>query len=345
MRIIVASTFVPFIHGGGRMIVDDLADVLRERDHQVEIVYIPFWSDSAEMLEQMLAIRLFDLTEWADRLICIRTPSYILKHPNKVLWFIHHHREAYDLWGTPYQYIPNTPDGLAIRNAIITADNEYLREAKQIYTNSKVVSERLRKFNNIESEVLYPPLRKAGRYQRGEFGNYIFYPSRIASAKRQELAIESMKYATAGVKLIVAGHPDFPSELEHIEKIVRINNLQSKVQLIGRWISEEQKTDLFANALGSLYIPFDEDSYGYVTLESFHSRKPVITCEDSGGTLEIVEDGVNGLVVPPEAQALAGAMNYLIEYKDRARQMGEAGYERMLAMNITWDRVVDCLLQ
>jgi len=38
MRVIVASTHVPFIDGGGRMIVRDLASALRERGHEVDIV-------------------------------------------------------------------------------------------------------------------------------------------------------------------------------------------------------------------------------------------------------------------------------------------------------------------
>ena len=33
--------------------------------------------------------------------------------------------------------------------------------------------------------------------------------------------------------------------------------------------------------------------------------KPVITCTDSGGTAELVRDGVNGLVVEPTPEALA----------------------------------------
>ena len=45
-----------------------------------------------------------------------------------------------------------------------------------------------------------------------------------------------------------------------------------------------------------VYLPFGEDSYGYVTLEAFHARKPVVTLSDSGGTLELVRDRRNGLV-------------------------------------------------
>ena len=37
--------------------------------------------------------------------------------------------------------------------------------------------------------------------------------------------------------------------------------------------------------------------------------KPVITCTDSGGTAELVTDGVSGLVVEPQAEALAAAID------------------------------------
>ena len=106
MRVVVASTFVPFVDGGASFMVDWLEQMLLRRGHEVETLRIPFDSHYPELLDQMLALRLLDVTAHGDRLIAIRTPSYLLRHPAKVLWFIHHHRGAYDLWGTPYQDIP-----------------------------------------------------------------------------------------------------------------------------------------------------------------------------------------------------------------------------------------------
>ncbi len=70
-----------------------------------------------------------------------------------------------------------------------------------------------------------------------------------------------------------------------------------------------------------MYPPFDED-YGYVTLEAFLARKPVVTARDSGGTLEFVEDGVNGFVCDPDPEALAGAFAALRRRTARARGAG-----------------------
>ncbi|MEW6418729.1 MAG: glycosyltransferase family 4 protein [Nitrospirota bacterium] len=344
MKVLIISTIVPFIEGGQTFIVDWLDETLKKYGYKSEVIKIPFHPYYPEMIEQMLALRLFDISEYADLLIAIRTPSYIIKHPNKVLWFIHHHRGAYDLWGTPYQDIPPTKEGLQIREAIIQSDNIFLREAKKIYANSKVVADRLRKFNGIDSEVLYPPLLQAEKYCCKGYGDYIFYPSRITMVKRQYLAIEAMKHTKSDVKLVIAGNPDTKDELEYVESIVRKNDLSSKVELISRWVSLEEKIELFANALGCIYIPFDEDSYGYVSLEAYYSRKPVITCSDSGGALEVVENGINGFVTLPEPEVIAEAMDKLFYDKALAEKMGQSGYGKLISMNITWDNVIQKLI-
>ena len=90
-----------------------------------------------------------------------------------------------------------------------------------------------------------------------------------------------------------------------------------------------------------MYAPFDED-YGYVTLEAFLARKPVVTARDSGGTLEFVEDGVNGFVCDPDPAALAGAFSRLSDDRARARALGDAGYDR--AALVTWDGVIEKLV-
>jgi glycosyltransferase involved in cell wall biosynthesis len=125
--------------------------------------------------------------------------------------------------------------------------------------------------------------------------------------------------------------------------MVRDNGLSDKVKIIGRWISQDEKIELFANALGAIYIPYDEDSYGYVSLEAYHSKKPVITCTDSGGTLEVVEEGKTGYVVSPEPQAIAEAMDKLYFDKAYAKRMGNSGLEKIMSMHISWDHVIQRL--
>jgi glycosyltransferase involved in cell wall biosynthesis len=342
--VLVASTFVPFIEGGGRMIVRDLVRAVRERGHEVDTIEIPFVSVWDQMLEQMLALRMMDVSDAADVLVAIRTPSYLLRHPNKRLWFIHHHRGAYDLWDTPYQDIPGTPEGLGVRHAIIAADELYLRESQQIFTNSQIVADRLREFNGIEGHVLYPPLGEPERFVAGAAEDYVFYPCRITGHKRQHLVVQAAAHLASDVRVVIAGAADSPEQLDPLRETIAQHGLEDRVQLIPRWISEEEKADLISRSIGVLYVPFLEDSYGYVTLEAFHAHKPVITCSDSGGTLEIVEDGVNGLIAAPEPLALAAAIDRLRGDERAAAAMGERAYETLQSKGISWDRVVSSLL-
>jgi len=344
VRVLIASTYVPFIDGGGRMIVRDLARAVRQRGHEVDTIEIPFLSTWDTMLEQMLAIRLMDVSDAADVLVAIRTPSYLLRHPNKRLWFIHHHRGAYDLWGTPYQDVPSTPEGLGTREAIIAADNLYLRESQRIFTNSQIVADRLSKYNELDADVLYPPLWEPERFVNAPAEDYVFYPCRITGHKRQHLAVEAARHLASDVRVVIAGAPDSPEQLLPLQETIVRHGLEDRVQLIPRWITEQEKAELIARSAGVLYVPFLEDSYGYVTLEAFQAHKPVITCSDSGGTLEIIEDGVNGLIVKPEARALAGAMDRLRVNQQEAREMGERAHATLGAKRIDWDNVVGNLL-
>jgi len=192
--------------------------------------------------------------------------------------------------------------------------------------------------------VLYPPLLDPAGYRAEAYGEFVFAPSRLSTIKRQELLIEAMAHVRSSVRLVVAGPPDEPAQLQRLERLIVERGLGERVELIGRWISDEHKRELFAQALACAYVPYDEDSYGYVTLESFHASKPVVTCSDSGGTLELVEDGVNGLVVEPRPERIALAFDQLMEDKSQAQRLGEAAFARLDELEISWDTVVERLL-
>src|SRR5690349_16123815 len=90
-------------------------------------------------------------------------------------------------------------------------------------------------------------------------------------------------------------------------------------------VSDEQLVELFASALAVPFVPVQED-YGLVMVEAFHSRKPVVTCLDSGEPAHFVKHGVNGLVVEPTADALVDALQFLIDRPERAAEMGDNGF-------------------
>src|SRR5262245_28173557 len=116
MKIVLCSTFVPFIYGGARNIVEWLQSTLEQEGHHVERIYLPQVDSRDLLFPQMAAFRWINL-ESADRIICFRPQAHLVPHPHKILWFIHHIRGYYDLWNTPYG-VPDNAQNRRIRQAL-----------------------------------------------------------------------------------------------------------------------------------------------------------------------------------------------------------------------------------
>lgn len=343
MRIVLVSSFVPHVYGGARFIVEWLEEKLLEHGHQTERFYLPFVEHPDDLLQQMAAYRLMDLSSWCDRLIALRPPAYAIPHPDKVLWFIHHIRAYYDLWGRPYGASPTRPADVALRRRLIAFDTATIAEARRVYTNSKVVSQRLREFNGLASEPLYPPLWRPERFRCDGYGSEIVMVSRVEPHKRQMLAIEAMQHVRSDVRLRLCGAASSSAYAAELQRTIASLGVRDRVAFDDAWISEEEKAEIIAGALAVAYFPHDEDSYGYPSLEAAHARKAVVTTSDSGGVLELVLDGVNGLVAEPSPKALAEAFDHLNRDRTLAARLGEANLSRLDELNISWDHVAGAL--
>jgi glycosyltransferase involved in cell wall biosynthesis len=342
MKIAIVNNQAPFVRGGAELLAEWLQQKLQQYGHEAETIRIPFqWNPSERIVDHMLATRLMRLGG-VERVVAFKFPAYYVPHDNKVLWLLHQFRQVYDLWGTPHQGIPNTSRGHRIRDAVIAADSRYMPEARQIYTNSKIVGHRLGLYNGIKSEPLYPPLFDSAPYRCEQYGDYFFFPSRINAMKRQYMAVEAMASVHSDCRLVIAGPPDTAKDLEHLMGVIRDHDLERRVEVIPTWISDEQKIELLAGARGVIYLPLGEDSYGYVTLEAFQARKPVITLADSGGTHELIRHGHSGFIAADVSQ-LAAAIDELAEDAALAERLGGAAFATIAELDISWDRVVGCL--
>lgn len=346
MKVAVVNAQCPFVRGGAEILADSLAGRIRRRGHQVEVIQIPFkWYPPEAIPEHMLACRLLRLDAGGlDLMIAHKFPAYLCPFPNKKLWLFHQFRQAYDLWGTEFAALPDTPAGRGIRAMIAAADADLFSRCKGVYTNSRIVADRLKRFTGVTAdEVLYPPLDRPELFGPGEFGDYFFYPSRIGAAKRQHVAVEALRHTRRPVRLVLAGKPDSDLYGDDLNRKIDAWGLRDRVTSLG-WVSEEDKAKWMRGACGAVYLPFDEDSYGFVTLEAFHSHKPVLTFTDSGGTGEVIEHDRNGLILPPTPQALADGMDRLFDDRRRAREMGEEAFTTLARHHIDWEHILDRLV-
>src|SRR3984957_18343994 len=251
MKIGIISSAVPLVLGGGRLIVDWLHEKLVERGHAAEVVYIPYTDELDLILPQMAAFRLIKLEDYFERVITLRPPAHMVRHPCKVVWFIHHLRMFYDLWGTQYCPVQDDASGLALRAAIIAADNAALSEAHRVFTNSRVVGDRMRHFNGLDSEILYPPVLRPEMYKAGEYGSEIVSVCRMEHHKRQHLLVEAMAHTRTQVRLRLCGASLSPGYVDDLRATARRVGAEGKIAFEATWITEQQKADRLRNALAS----------------------------------------------------------------------------------------------
>jgi glycosyltransferase involved in cell wall biosynthesis len=341
-RVVVCEAQVPFIRGGAEYQVRSLIDALRARGVETELVSVPFkWYPTGELLAHAGAWRLLDLSEsngqTIDLVIATKFPTYFVRHPNKVAWLMHQYRAAYELCGTPYSEFTHSEADVGLRENLIRLDREILGECRRVFTNAQNTANRLAKYNGVDATALYPPSPYTGRLESGPYGDYVLSVGRIETIKRPDLPIRAMVDVDPSIRLVVAGTG---SAFEQTRQLAVSLGVADRVDFRGA-VSDDELIALYKNALGVVYAPFDED-FGYVTIEAFLSRRPVITTADAGGPLEFVEDGVNGRVCAPEAAEIAAAINGLAADRRRLPEMGAAGFER--AKHITWTAVIDALL-
>jgi glycosyltransferase involved in cell wall biosynthesis len=338
-RVLVCTAQVPFASGGAERHAEGLVREIAAAGHEAELVRLPFkWYPRAEILTSALAWRLLDLSEAdgkrVDLVIPMKFPSYLARHENKVVWLIHQFRQAYDRFGTEGSDFTASPEDTRWRELVEESDRTGLLEARKIFTNARNTADRLKRFNGIEAEALYHPPPLAGRYRSEAPQGFALAAGRLDAWKRLDLAIGA---AAAGkFRLVIAGDG---ADRARLEELARKSG--ADVRFAGR-VTDEELLSLYATCGVVVFPPADED-YGYIALEAFLSKKPVVTCADSGGPLEFVVDGENGRVVAPEAGALAAGVKDLLGNPEKAGRFGERGFERV--RGIRWENAVRSLLE
>lgn len=363
LRIAVVTVQVPFVRGGSEVLADALCGSLRRAGHQVELIALPFAPHTTEaLLDSLAAFRLIELGPEFERVIALKFPAYLLRHPSKVLWLIHQHHGAYERWGGDFG-LANLPDGRLARTAVEEADRLAFAEAQAVFAISQTVADRVAASHGVAARVLFPPPRESEGFHCGPDGGggaagepggdpaggpYLFFPSRLAPAKRQELALRALALAREPVRLVFAGaadNADYGGELA---------GLAGELGVAGRvawrgFVPDAELRDLYAGSRAVLFPPHDED-YGYISLEAMLSGKPVITCRDSGGTLEFVAadpaaaGGATGYVADPDPASLAAALDEVWRDPEEARRRGAAARRNVLGRNIGWTPTLAALL-
>jgi glycosyltransferase involved in cell wall biosynthesis len=377
---IVAPCPIPYVRGGAENLWRGLEDHINEATpHQAETIKLPsrehdFWN----LVDTYRRFSELELSGF-DVVVSGKYPAWMVEHPRHVCYMLHRLRGLYDTYhffNLPAEY-PDAPPAVrelrgfmaehageraalgelfervdALRRApglpedLFAFPGPFIRELVHWLDGVGLAPERIAAYGAISATVrdrdgyfpagtdvfvAHPPTT-VPREPASRRGSYLFTVSRLDNSKRVELLVSAMEHVKQDVELRIAGTGPDEARLREAAG--------DRVRFEGR-VSDGELARLYAGARAVAFVPYDED-FGLVTLEAMQSGKPVITCRDSGGTTELVQDGVTGLVTDPDPAALAAAVDRLWSSRRDARRMGHAAIERARA--VTWDAVVEQIL-
>lgn len=154
----------------------------------------------------------------------------------------------------------------------------------QIVSISKTVSDRVQKYYNRSSEVIYPPMTlhegSSVELQDRDYFLVVSRLSKMTAYKRVDLAIKAANKLKLPLKIIGTGR-----DLNYYQKMAG-----PTVGFIGR-VTDEELSAYYKNA-AALIFPGNED-FGLVMVEAQMHGKPVIAYR-AGGATEIVQEGKTG---------------------------------------------------
>lgn len=150
--------------------------------------------------------------------------------------------------------------------------------------------------------------------------------SRISTWKGQDVLLNALTQVPDAQALIVGG-PLFGDDAiyeSELRRLTRVLNLEDRVHFLGFRDDIPQLMKLTDVVLHTSTAP---EPFGRVIVEGMLAGKPVIASA-AGGALEIIEDGINGLLVPPNApDCLAEALTTLLSTPALANRLTLAGQE------------------
>ena len=210
---------------------------------------------------------------------------------------------------TPTRYVWNF-DGYAAREGLRPAQMQILRPVVNLLkrwdkaaargvdhfiANSSEIQRRIARFYGRESTILYPPVALDRFAPRETAGDYFLSLGRLIPYKRVDLAVRAC--AALNWPLRVGGDGRDRARLERLAG--------PAVQFLGR-VPEADLPELLARCRAFIF-PGLED-FGIAPVQALAAGRPVIAFA-GGGALDIVQDGVNGVLFhEPTVEALSAAL-------------------------------------
>jgi len=197
------------------------------------------------------------------------------------------------VWDDCHKYVRESSSYLGFMRRFIPIGLNYVRlwdrmaaDRVDLYlANSKLVSERIKKYYQRDSEVINPPVftHEFISPQKKSTSNYYLMIGRLMPYKKFDLGIKAFNRLGLPLK-IIGGGPD----INKLRKIAKSN-----IEIIGPLPPRDKRVAKYLAGSKAFIFPQEED-FGIVQLEAMISGKPVIAYK-AGGALETVIEDVTGV--------------------------------------------------
>jgi glycosyltransferase involved in cell wall biosynthesis len=168
----------------------------------------------------------------------------------------------------------------------------------------------------------------------------LLFVGSIHPRKGLENLLQSLKFLNAqNLKLTIVGNTDnVPEYTKRLFKIINTLDIADRVDFVGQ-INDTKKLMEIYKSSDIFVLPSEEDPSPIALVEAMCFGLPIIAT-NVGGIPEWLEDGVNGILVPPKnSQVLANAILKLIQDIYLREKMGQKGYEKSFWFKRTWEDV------
>ena len=161
-----------------------------------------------------------------------------------------------------------------------------IRQMDSILVNSENVRQRLKKYTDLDAEVIYPPVDTHNFEQLGD-GGYYLSTARLVANKRVDVVIRAFVRMPQHRLVVLSGGPE-------MERLKVLAASASNIEFTG-WQTDEELRQWVGRARAVVYVPMDED-FGISPVEAMAAGKPVIGVAQ-GGLLETIVNNVTGFLI------------------------------------------------
>lgn len=259
------------------------------------------------------------------KVLYLQEPSrWLYEAQPELIWAGSATVEASRRWWMPAALNSSLREAIRVYGYRVQAREEWLnaRALDLILVNSYFSRETVLRTYGVDAKVCYLGVDTQKFVQRDvPKENYVVGVGAITPRKNVRLVIEALAHVPAPrPRLVWIGDVARPEHLAELKQLAHTTGVDF-APLVR--VTDDELIELLNRALMMVYTPRLEP-FGYAPLEANACGLPVVAVAE-GGVRETIRDGVNGLLVEHDPQAVATAIEYLRAHPAEAARMGREG--------------------